>query len=66
MPEPVSYQGSPSLSAEAREKVLQTFRHTLDMARAGRNEDALLGCDFILKMDPRLSLIHISEPTRPY
>lgn len=55
MPEPVSYQGSPSLSAEARDKVLQTFRHTLDMARTGRNEDALLGCDFILKMDPRFA-----------
>lgn len=55
MPEPVSYPGSPSLSAEAREKVLQTFRHTLDMARAGRNEDALLGCDFILKMDARFA-----------
>lgn len=55
MPEPTSYPGSPSLSAEAREKVLQTFRHTLDMARAGRNEDALLGCDFILKMDARFA-----------
>ena len=55
MLEPASYPGSPSLSAEAREKVLQTFRHTLDMARAGRNEDALLGCDFILKMDPRFA-----------
>ncbi len=55
MPEPASYPGSPSLSAEAREKVLQTFRHTLDMARAGRNEDALLGCDFILKMDARFA-----------
>ncbi len=55
MPEPASYQGSPSLSAEAREKVLQTFRHTLEMARAGRNEDALLGCDFILKMDARFT-----------
>jgi tetratricopeptide (TPR) repeat protein len=55
MPEPVSYPGSPSLSAEAREKVLQTFRHTLEMARTGRNEDALLGCDFILKMDARFA-----------
>ena len=55
MPEPASYPGSPSLSAEASEKVLQTFRHTLDMARAGRNEDALLGCDFILKMDARFA-----------
>lgn len=55
MAEPVSYPGSPSLSAEARDKVLQTFRHTLEMARAGRNEDALLGCDFILKMDTRFT-----------
>ncbi len=55
MPEPAAYPGSPSLSAEAREKVLQTFRHTLEMARAGRNEDALLGCDFILKMDARFT-----------
>jgi len=55
MAEPASYQGSPSLSAEARDKVLQTFRHTLEMARAGRNEDALLGCDFILKMDARFA-----------
>ena len=55
MAEPASYPGSPSLSAEAREKVLQTFRHTLEMARMGRNEDALLGCDFILKMDPRFA-----------
>jgi len=55
MPEPATYPGSPSLAAEARDKVLQTFRHTLDMARAGRNEDALLGCDFILKMDPRFA-----------
>ncbi len=55
MPELAAYPGSPALSAEAREKVLQTFRHTLEMARAGRNEDALLGCDFILKMDARFT-----------
>lgn len=52
MPE---YPGSPSLSPEARDKVLQTFRHTLDLARRGRNEEALLGCDFILKMDARFA-----------
>ena len=55
MPELAAYPGSPALSAEAREKVLQTFRHTLEMARTGRNEDALLGCDFILKMDARFT-----------
>ncbi len=50
-----SYDGSPSLAPEAREKVLQTFRHTLQLARDARNEEALLGCDFILKMDTRFA-----------
>src|SRR5512141_2921109 len=55
MPESMPYPGSPSLSPEAREKVLQTFRHTLNLAQSGRNEEALLGCDFILKMDARFA-----------
>ncbi len=53
MLETAPYPGSSSLSHEAREKVLQTFQHTLELARGGRNEEALLGCDFILKMDLR-------------
>ncbi|HQR68927.1 MAG TPA: hypothetical protein PLB02_16185, partial [Thermoanaerobaculia bacterium] len=52
------YEGSPSLAPEAREKVLQTFRHTLQLVRDGRNEEALLGCDFILKMDSRFAPAH--------
>ncbi len=50
-----SYAGSPALAAEAREKVLQTFRHTLTLAQSGKVEEALLGCDFILKMDGRFA-----------
>jgi tetratricopeptide (TPR) repeat protein len=50
-----SYAGSPALAPEAREKVLQTFRHTLALAQAGKNEEALLGCDFLLKMDARFA-----------
>ncbi len=52
------YEGSASLAPEAREKVLQTFRHTLQLVRDGRNEEALLGCDFILKMDARFAPAH--------
>lgn len=50
-----SYAGSASLSPEARDKVLQTFRHTLSLAQSGKAEEALLGCDFILKMDSRFA-----------
>src|SRR5258706_3044715 len=53
MPDSAPYPGSPSLATDAREKVLQTFRHTLQLAQSGRNEEALLGCDFLLKMDAR-------------
>lgn len=49
------YAGSPALAPEAREKVLQTFRHTLALAQEGKNEEALLGCDFLLKMDARFA-----------
>ncbi len=51
----VSYAGSPALSSEARAKVLQTFRHTLSLAQSGKVDEALLGCDFILKMDGRFA-----------
>jgi tetratricopeptide (TPR) repeat protein len=50
-----SYAGSPALAPEAREKVLETFRHTLALAQEGKNEEALLGCDFLLKMDARFA-----------
>jgi tetratricopeptide (TPR) repeat protein len=49
------YAGSPAIAPEAREKVLQTFRHTLALAQEGKNEEALLGCDFLLKMDSRFA-----------
>jgi tetratricopeptide (TPR) repeat protein len=47
------YPGNPALSGEAREKILSTFRHSLNLFKAGKIEDCAVGCDFILKMDPR-------------
>lgn len=48
-----SYPGNPSLPREVREKILSTFRHTLNLFKEGKTDDCLIGCDFILKMDPR-------------
>lgn len=50
-----SYPGNLSLPAEVRQKILSTFRHTLDLYRDGNLDDCLIGCDFILKMDPRFA-----------
>jgi len=50
-----AYPGNPALPNEAREKILSTFRHSLNLFKAGKAEDCAVGCDFILKMDPRFS-----------
>jgi tetratricopeptide (TPR) repeat protein len=49
------YPGNPSLPAEVREKILSTFRHALNLFKGGNTNDCLIGCEFILKMDPRFA-----------
>jgi tetratricopeptide (TPR) repeat protein len=48
----MSYPGNPSLGDEIQQKILSTFTQTLDLAEEGRKEEALLGCDFIRRLDP--------------
>jgi tetratricopeptide (TPR) repeat protein len=55
---PMTYPGNPSLSADARQRILGTFQQTLDLAAQGSRQEALLGCDFVLRMDPNF------EPAR--
>jgi tetratricopeptide (TPR) repeat protein len=50
-----NYPGNPSLPVEVREKILITFRHALGLFSSGHVSDCLIGCDFILKMDPRFT-----------
>jgi tetratricopeptide (TPR) repeat protein len=52
---PAPYPGNPSLPREVREKILSTFRHTLNLFGQGKLDDCVIGCDFILKMDPRFA-----------
>ncbi|MBI2213603.1 MAG: tetratricopeptide repeat protein [Acidobacteria bacterium] len=48
----MTYPGNASLPSEVRERVAQTFRHTVDLYRQGRNDEVRAGCDLMLKMDP--------------
>ncbi len=52
---PGTYPGNPSLPREVKEKILSTFRHTLNLFKEGKLDDCLIGCDFILKMDARFA-----------
>jgi tetratricopeptide (TPR) repeat protein len=53
--EPGAYPGNISLPREVRDKILSTFRHTLNLYKEGKTDDCLIGCDFILKMDARFA-----------
>ncbi|MEA2561874.1 MAG: hypothetical protein QOH06_3378 [Acidobacteriota bacterium] len=54
----MSYAGNPSLSSDIQNRVLGTFEQTLGLATEGSRQEALLGCDFVLRMDPHF------EPAR--
>src|SRR5436305_6465961 len=54
----MNYPGNPALSADAQQRLLGTFDQTLDLAENGSRQEALLGCDFVLRMDPQF------EPAR--
>lgn len=54
----MSYPGDSSLSKEIRTRILDTLLQTLDLAEASKKVEALLGCDFILQLDP------LFEPAR--
>jgi tetratricopeptide (TPR) repeat protein len=49
----MTYSGNPSLSRDVQQRVLDTFGQTLDLADEGSRQEALLGCDFVLRMDPQ-------------
>jgi tetratricopeptide (TPR) repeat protein len=54
----MSYPGNPSLTRDVQQRVLDTFSQTLDLVNEGSRQEALLGCDFVLRMDPQF------EPAR--
>ncbi|MEO8196685.1 MAG: tetratricopeptide repeat protein [Thermoanaerobaculia bacterium] len=49
----MSYPGDPALASDVKQRILTTFQQTLELASKGSRQDALLGCDFILRLDPQ-------------
>lgn len=46
------YPGNSALPGEVKQRVLSTFRQTLDLYNQGLLDDVVVGCEFLLKMDP--------------
>lgn len=47
----MNYPGNPALGNDVQQRIVATFEQTLDLAIAGNRQEALLGCDFVLRMD---------------
>ncbi|MHB0969001.1 MAG: tetratricopeptide repeat protein [Thermoanaerobaculia bacterium] len=45
------YAGNPSLPPEVRDRVMSTFMQARDLFKQGRTDEAIAGCELILKMD---------------
>ena len=54
----MSYPGDTSLSSDIKDRILKTFEQALDLSEKGSRKEALLGCDFVLRLDP------LFEPAR--
>ena len=48
----MSYAGNAKLSQEIQSRILNTFQQTIALVEEGNAQEALLGCDFILRLDP--------------
>jgi siroheme synthase (precorrin-2 oxidase/ferrochelatase) len=47
------YPGNENLAEEIRERILNTFRQTLELAEKGDQREAQLGCDFVERRSVR-------------
>lgn len=54
----MSYAGNAKLSQEIQNRILNTFQQTIALVEEGNVQEAMLGCDFILRLDP------LFEPAR--
>src|SRR5436309_1943269 len=57
----MNYSGNSSLSSDVKQRILTTFEQTLELARDGNRQEALLGCDFVLRMDPQFEPAHVLQ-----
>lgn len=49
----MSYPGNPSLAPDVQQRILTTYRQSVQSAQQGNRDEALLGCDFVLRLDPQ-------------
>ncbi len=66
----MSYPGNPSLTRDVQDRISTTFLQTLDLVSQGKDQEAVVGCEFILRMDPAFApaktlIQRLKSPQRP-
>ena len=56
----MTYPGNPSLTADVQQRILTTYRQSVQSAARGSRDEALLGCDFVRGWEGRIMNIHPS------
>ncbi|HEX4956335.1 MAG TPA: hypothetical protein VF017_23355 [Thermoanaerobaculia bacterium] len=53
------YPGNSALAPDVQQRIVRTFQQTLELAEKGSAQEAILGCDFILRMDPQFEAARV-------
>ena len=48
----MAYPGNPELSPQAQDRVMTAFRQVVGKLQEGSREEALIGLEFVLRLDP--------------
>ena len=51
----MAYPGNPELSPQAQERVITAFKQVVTKLQEGKREEALIGLEFVLRLDPTLA-----------
>jgi tetratricopeptide (TPR) repeat protein len=51
----MSYPGNSGLSVQAQERVMTAFKQVLTNLQAGQREEAMIGLEFVLRLDPNFA-----------
>lgn len=50
-----NYPGNSSLADEVKRRIVGTYEQSVELAERGRSQEAILGCDFVLELDPQFA-----------
>ena len=52
----MDYPGDNNLADDVKQRIIETFTQSLDLAEEGKSQEAKLGCDFVLRLDSDFTL----------